>query len=212
MQAQVAPTITAFTDEEYAAQLNRLGGFAKRLHIDLMDGVFAPTKSPDMDSVMLLDGAQNDIHLMYKRPMEHLEDLAVLKPTLAIVHYESDANLSVFSESMHRNGIKAGLAILAETEIDEVLPSLADFDHVLIFSGKLGYHGGSADLSLLEKVRSLREVNAAIEIGWDGGINETNAIELAKAGVDVLNVGRYIASSDDPKDAYGRIVSQLEAA
>ena len=40
-----------------------------------MDGVLAPTKSPDIEDIWLPHGVQVDIHLMYQEPMEQLEAL-----------------------------------------------------------------------------------------------------------------------------------------
>ncbi|MGI0133798.1 MAG: hypothetical protein ACREBW_02415, partial [Candidatus Micrarchaeaceae archaeon] len=75
-------------------------------------------------------------------------------------------------------------------------------DHVLIFSGHLGHFGGSADTRLLAKVRELRSLKPSVEIGWDGGVNATNAAELAAGGVDVLNVGGFIQHAVNPVQAY----------
>jgi hypothetical protein len=54
-----------------------------------------------------------------------------------------------------------------------------------VFSGNLGYHGGQADLDLLDKVRKARELKPTIEIGWDGGINDQNAREIAIGDIDM---------------------------
>jgi pentose-5-phosphate-3-epimerase len=83
------------------------------------------------------------------------------------------------------------------------------FDHVLVFSGNLGHHGGEADLGLLDKVRSIREHHPEVEIGWDGGINDQNAKQLIDAGVDVLNVGGFIQKADNPKAAYDKILQSV---
>ncbi len=71
-----------------------------------------------------------------------------------------------------------------------------------MFSGKLGHHGGKADLGLLDKVRQIRKYYPEVEISWDGGINDKNARQMAVAGVDVLNVGGFIHRSTKPEVAY----------
>ncbi|MDQ5953994.1 MAG: hypothetical protein QG647_732, partial [Patescibacteria group bacterium] len=45
----ISPTVTATDEKTFNKQLNLLNSFAKRIHIDLMDGKFTPTKSPPED-------------------------------------------------------------------------------------------------------------------------------------------------------------------
>lgn len=205
MSVNICPTITAFNNSEYASQMEMIRPFTKRLHIDLMDGEFAPTKSPPLNSIQLLEGAINDIHLMYKQPSKELDELYRLGPSLVVVHYEAEGDLALFAEQLKSRNIKAGLAVLSNTEIDDALELLKHFDHALIFSGNLGYHGGEADLRLIEKVKRVRQELPYIEIGWDGGVNNSNALDLVKAGVNVLNVGSYIHSSSNPAEAYSEL-------
>lgn len=206
----ICPTITAFDPHEYRAQIEQVEGFAKRIHIDLMDGDFAPSVSPDLTTVWWPDNLVADIHLMYRYPESQIEELQKLKPNLVVVHFEADMNHARFVEALHESGIKAGLAILQETSVDEALDTIKIYDHVLVFSGNLGYHGGEVNLKLLGKVASIKQALPDIEVAWDGGINAENAHELAQAGVNVLNVGGFIQKSDDPLKAYKQIESNLK--
>ena len=200
--AIICPTVTAFDEYEYNEQLKTLRPFAKRIHIDLMDGVFAPTQSPDLEHVWWPHEFTADIHLMYADPMPYLQQLISLKPHMVIIHNEVTVHHMHFAAELHKADIKAGLAILQETPIEWAYQIMHSFDHVLVFSGHLGYHGGEADLGLLDKVRKIREHHPDAEIGWDGGINDQNAQQLIEGGVDVLNVGGFIQKSADPAAAY----------
>lgn len=204
--AVICPTITAFDTHAYREQIERVEPFAERIHIDLMDGQFAPTQSPPLSQIWLPDKIITDIHLMYQHPMNSLEQLVHLKPNLVIIHSEADTNVAHFATHLREHGIKAGLALLPATSIDSVTDLMPCFDHVLIFSGNLGHHGGHADLSLLQKVRQLKEHFARVEISWDGGINDQNAQQLVEAGVDVLNVGGFIQNAADPAAAYQQLL------
>jgi ribulose-phosphate 3-epimerase len=201
----ICPTVTAFDPHEYRAQIERLVPFAKRIHIDLMDGEFAPTKSPDLDQIWLPEEVVSDVHLMYQHPADYLEQLITLKPSLVVIHYEANVDHVDFAAKLEAAGIKAGLALLQKTAVDTATNILPNFDHVMVYSGHLGEHGGEADLSLLEKVRQIRNNFPDIEISWDGGISDQNAKQLVKAGVDVLNVGGFIQSSENPQEAYGKL-------
>lgn len=203
--AVICPTVTASEPHAYREQVERVAAFASRLHIDLMDGRFAPTHSPSLQQIWWPDGLLADIHLMYQQPMEHLDALLKLRPNLVIIHNEAEVHHMQFAALLQRAGIKAGLALLQDTPADYAFQIMHAFDHVMVFSGRLGYHGGTADLGLLDKVRQIRQHHPDAEIGWDGGINASNVRQLADAGVEVLNVGGYVQRAADPKTAYATL-------
>lgn len=203
--ATICPTVTAYDLHEYRAQMERIVPFAGRIHIDLMDGTFAPTQSPAIERLWLPLGVQSDIHLMYQKPMDYLEQIIKLKPQLVVIHNEADVHHMHFAAELHKVGIRAGLAILRDTPVENSYQIMHSFDHVLVFSGKLGHHGGEADLGLLDKVKKVRAHHPDAEIGWDGGINDQNARQLVEAGVDILNVGGFIQGASDPAATYATL-------
>lgn len=206
----VCPTVTAFDTHEYRKQVETLVPFAKRIHFDLMDGEFAPSKSPDFDHIWLPHETINDVHLMYQKPMEYLDQLIKLKPHMVVIHNEAEVHHMHFAAELHKNDIKVGLAILKDTPIEWAEQIMHSFDHILIFSGNLGYQGGSAvDFGLLDKVKYVQEHHPDAEIGWDGGVNADNAKQLADAGIDVLNTGGFIMKSDNPAKAYQQLTQLL---
>lgn len=207
----VCPTITAFDTHEYRSQIEQIEPFANRIHIDLMDGEFAPTVSPPLEQIWWPHKITADIHLMYKRPMEHIEILLKLKPHMVIVHNEAEVHHMHFAAELHKHNIKTGLAILKDTPAEYTYQILHSFDHVLIFSGNLGYHGGTIDLNLLDKVDKIKSHHSHAEISWDGGINDKNAKKLVDGGVEVLNVGGFIQKSKNPKAAYDKIKHIISA-
>jgi len=207
--AIICPTITAYNPHTYRAQMERIQDFAKRIHIDLMDGEFAPSKSPELNQVWWPEHLVADIHLMYQRPMEHVDKLIELYPNLVVVPFEATIDHAFFAKQMQASGIKAGVALLQTTSVETATEAISKYDHVMVFSGNLGEHGGAADLSLLDKVRQIRQQFPNIEISWDGGINDQNARQLVEAGVDVLNTGGFIQKADDPLQAYQILLKDL---
>lgn len=206
--AVICPTVTAFTEHEYKQQLLQLKPFAKRVHIDLMDGQFAPTKSPELSKIWWPHQLVVDVHLMFQNPMEYIEDLIRLRPHMVVIHNEADAHHMHFAAALHKHDIKAGLAILHDTPVEYAYQIMHSFDHILVFSGKLGYHGGEADLGLLDKVHKISQHHPDAEIGWDGGINDQNVRQLVEAGVDVLNVGGFVQKASQPEAAY-KLLEQI---
>jgi ribulose-phosphate 3-epimerase len=190
--------------------MERVESFATRIHVDITDGDFAPHKLVNFDQVWWRGNRTIDLHVMHRYPTEHAEIILAMSPRLVIVHAEAEGNLMGFIQYLHHHGIEVGLAILPRTRVEDIAPALPAIDHLLVFSGNLGYHGGQADLDLLDKVRKARELKPTIEIGWDGGINDQNAREIAEAGVDVLNVGGFIQGSDNPASAYATLKALVQ--
>ncbi len=206
----ICPTITAFSNEEYDTQIKNVEGFAEHIHIDLMDGIFAPTKSPELKYVWWPEHLKADIHLMYQNPMEHIDELIRLRPNMVIIHNEADVHHMHFAAILHKHDIKAGLAVLADTPIENAYQIMHSFDQVLIFSGNLGHHGGEADLGLLTKAKKTKLHHPECSLAWDGGINAENAIKLVESGIKTLNVGGYIQKSMSPYDAYVNILKSIK--
>lgn len=206
----VCPTVTAVTRAEYRQQLERIQSFARRIHLDFMDGVFAPTKSISIAEAWWQPGPVIDLHVMHQKPMLELEHCIMLQPHMIILHAESEGILDFFKE-IDDLGIKKGLAILQPTSVDSIKELLPELDHVLVFSGDLGHFGGTVDMHMLEKVKELKRLKPSLEIGWDGGINAENAAELIRAGVDVLNTGGFIQRAQNPEDAYDTLEAIVKA-
>jgi ribulose-phosphate 3-epimerase len=204
--AVVVPTVTASSSEDYANEIKNVEEFAPRIHIDLSDGEFSPVKMINPAEIWWPEGMVVDVHVMNRRPEEELNTLASKNPSLIVFHAESEGNLAEAMKKIKAFDIRAGVALLPETSIEHALKLIELAEHVLVFGGHLGYHGGEADLSLLSKVQALKSKYPDKEIGWDGGINSDNASELVEAGVDVLNTGGFIQNSTDPQAAYEEIM------
>ena len=95
--------------------------------------------------------------------------------------------------------------------IFKLMPSYIEAaDHVLVFAGKLGVQGGTADLLQMEKIALIRNIKPELEIGWDGGANMSNIRALAHVDLDVINVGSALANADDPALVFEQMVSEID--
>jgi ribulose-phosphate 3-epimerase len=203
----ICPTITAAEPHAYRTQVERIEPFAVRWHIDIADGIMAPRQLIDLDKLWWPGNVQVDLHVMYKYPADHLELFVVQHPRLIVIQAEAEGDFNVWSSTLHHHGIEVGVALLPETPVSLIADAIDAIDHVLIFSGNLGYQGGShADLALLSKAAELRALKPTLEIGWDGGVNDDNAAAIAAGGVDVLNVGGFIHDAHNPGAAYAKLV------
>lgn len=206
----IVPTITAENPHVYREQIERVQAFAKRLHIDLMDGVFTPNKSVAPEAAWWPEGTTADIHLMFQQPAAAVAQLVKLKPNLIIIPAESNFNFGEITELLQASGTKLGIALLPETNVESVEGILQNVQQLLIFSGNLGHQGGSvAKLDLLDKVAQAQRINPELEIAWDGGVNEANAAALAAGGINVLNVGGALHTAPDAGLAYQALTALL---
>lgn len=207
--AEIVPTVLSKTPEEYKAIIERLSSFARRVHIDLADGEFAPTRTVEPSEIWWPQEWTVDIHAMVARPSEYVEALIQMHPATVIFHAEVAEDLSPTIQRLKASGIKAGVALLKPTVPNTVTEYIETADHVLVFCGNLGFYGGKASLMQLEKVRLIRNIHPDVEVGWDGGANFENAFSLAQGGVNVVNCGSAISGADDPATAYQRLVAEI---
>ena len=207
--SEVVPTITSETVEDYKVVIERLHPFAKRVHIDLTDGEFAPTFTVGVSQLWWPEEWQVDIHAMVAHPSQYVDALIQMKPHTIIFHAEASEDLGPILQKIKAVGIKAGVALLKPTVPETVHDYIENADHVLIFSGNLGHQGGSASMMQLEKVRLVRNIHPSVEVSWDGGANIENVFTLSQGGVDVVNCGSVIRQAPDAAVAYKQLVDEI---
>lgn len=209
--SQIAVCVTPQTTDphEYREQIERVAAFAPRLHLDFMDGAFAPVRSLNVAQAWWPKGVTTDIHLMYQKPRQYLETLIGLQPSMVILHAEAEGDTAAQLEYLKKCGIRAGVALLQSSQPGDHQKMIEVADHVLIFSGDLGHFGGTAALDLLNKVSLIKAINPAVELGWDGGANAENIQQLAQAGIDVINVGGAIQRAADPAQMYDTMIKSI---
>lgn len=209
--ASIVPTILTGDPAEYAKFASLYPTFAKRIQLDIADGTFVATTTIPLSSIQALPaGVQNDLHMMVARPTEHLPDIIRLKPKLVIFHAEAGENLLPVFAELKKAGIQTGVALMQSTYPGKVKSYIEVVDHVLIFAGKLGMQGGTADLLQIEKVKLIRAIKSDVELGWDGGVNLDNVRALGHADIDAINVGSFIAMNSDPRAAYQALVAEVD--
>ena len=209
MSGVITPTILAESAEQYKEQVERVTGFAERVHIDISDGEFAPTFTIGVPEMWAPEGWLVDVHVMANDLAEYVPKLIALRPNLIIVHAEAKSDVVSALRQIKQAGVRAGLALLRPTVPSTVKEMIREAEHVMIFSGELGRFGGTASLMQLEKIRLIKAINSNIEIGWDGGVTTENAYSLVQGGINVLNVGGAIQKASDPHLVYTRLQEEI---
>jgi ribulose-phosphate 3-epimerase len=209
MSAVITPAILAENAAQYKEQVDRITGFAERVHIDISDGEFAPTLTVSIPELWAPEGWMVDIHAMVDKLDEYIPKLIALRPNMIIVHAEAKGDVQTTLTQIRQAGINAGLALLRSTVPRTVEEMIKLADHVMIFSGELGRFGGNASLMQLEKIRLIKSINPGVEIGWDGGVSIDNAYSLVQGGVNVLNVGGVIQKASDPHAIFSKLQQEI---
>lgn len=182
---------------------------ADYIHCDVMDGSFVSQITFGEKMVAAVKNCSTlplDVHLMIVNPIKHIESFAKAGSSIITVHYEAlmektEACINAIKDL----GVKAGLSVKPNTDIEEIEKYLPMLDLVLIMSvepGKGGQEFLESALRKIEfckKIKDEKKLDLLIEV--DGGINAETGKLCAKAGVDVLVAGSYIFKGKDIKGA-----------
>ena len=177
------------------------------IHFDVMDGVFVDQityGSPVLKTVRASTDMFLDVHLMVEDPTDQIKLFADAGADLITIHVESFCNVSEVLKDIRKRGKKAALALKPQTPIEAIYPYLHLCDMVLVMTVEPGYGGQAFMPDTVSKIEELRKVTDGLgmndfDIQVDGGINETTAKTVKKAGANVLAVGTTLFKSDNMK-------------
>jgi ribulose-phosphate 3-epimerase len=193
-----------------------LNAGADMLHLDVMDGHFAPnlTMGPDMCRWIRkeLPEAFLDVHLMVTDPERFVEPFAKAGASNITFHVETmdPAGLRDLATRVRRLGPSAGLAVNPDTPADVAAPILGDFDLVLVMSVHPGFSGQKFMPEVLPKVRAIRALLKPTQrLEMDGGITPDNAGSVRGAGCDVIVAATAVFGA--PPEKRSGVIGALRA-
>jgi len=194
--ALIAPSILTADFLHLADELRRAQG-ADVWHLDVMDGHFVPnlTFGPLLCAA-IAQGVKEPVecHLMVERPSDLLGRYAEAGARRLIVHAEATAHLHRLVAEVHALGCEAGVALNPGTPLAAVEEVRDDLDLLLIMTVDPGFGGQSLLRGQMEKIRRAREILPGVKIEVDGGIGPANALEVVRAGADILVAGSAVFS------------------
>ena len=182
-------------------------------HLDIMDGVFVPNISFGMPIISHINKLANkplDVHLMIVNPDRYIEEFKKVGADYLTVHYEACTHLHRTIQNIKSEGMKAGVSLNPHTPIRVLEDIIQDIDLVLLMSVNPGFGGQKFIENTYSKIESLREMankkNTNLIIEIDGGVDNTNAQKLIKAGANALVAGSFVFKSNNPSET----ISQLK--
>lgn len=174
-------------------------------HIDIMDGVFVPNISfgmPVLEAITKHAKKTIDVHLMIVDPDRYIKTFAALGANVLQVHYEACTHLHRTLQAIKAEGMKAGVVLNPHTNVDLLEDIITDIDLVCIMSVNPGFGGQSFIENTYSKIEKLKALinrkNAKTIIEIDGGVTDKNAVQLVKAGADVLVAGNFVFKAVNP--------------
>ena len=177
---------------------------ADGIHVDVMDGHFVPNLTfgiPMVKRMQEITKLPLDVHLMIENQDHWAPLYAALGVFSVTVHLEALEDPVATARAIKSNGARAGIAIKPKTDLSLVAPILEEFDQLLIMSVEPGFGGQSFIEGSIEKVREatelLKGLSADIWLQIDGGIDETNIANVAKAGVNTFVAGSAVFKAID---------------
>ncbi|MBP6913077.1 MAG: hypothetical protein KBC00_00505 [Candidatus Levybacteria bacterium] len=191
------------------AKLEIAKGFAKTVHIDLIDGKFA-SNTTFMDPVPFAKYSKDlilEVHMMVEDPRKYLKSFADAGFKRFLGHIEKMPNITDFVAEAQLYG-EVGIALDGPTDksiIDKI--PLDDLDCVTVYTcQQVGFTGAQFDERKLDKVRLIK-TRSEIPIEVDGGIKDTTILFGKSAGSVRFVSTSYIWNAHDPKVAYEKLLS-----
>ncbi len=176
------------------------------LHMDVMDGVFVSKISFGSDLIASLRKTTNipiDTHLMIVEPEKHIEDFAKAGSDMITFHIEATEKVSQTIDLIRSFHLQVGIALNPETPISKIEPYLSKVDLVLVMSVHPGYGGQKFIPSVVEKLKSLKDLKKKkqlrFRISVDGGINNETILAV-QPYADMVVSGSYILKNAHPKE------------
>ena len=200
---RIHPSILNADHSKILAEIDRVSKVSDLLHLDILDGKFAPNTSFTWEEAQyIISGSPIpvDAHLM-------VIDCDIQGPRYAeagcesvTVHVENTKDITTTIKNIKSNGTRASLALKPATQIEDYIDYVDDVDMFLIMTVEPGFGGQAFMPEMLEKVSRTRQLigNRPIWLQVDGGISK-ETIEIASAaGADTFVAGSAVYKAQDP--------------
>jgi ribulose-phosphate 3-epimerase len=216
---EIAPSILSADFRrlgEQIAEVEEAG--ASYIHVDVMDGHFAPNLTVGPFIVEWVRKATKlpiDAHLMIENPDNFIGAFARAGANMISVHPEATYHLDRTLNHIRQAGCKAGVVLNPATPLAMIEEVVAEVDYVLLMSVNPGFSGQKFITSSLDKLRRLRDLirmkfsPARIEI--DGGVGLGNAAEVVAAGAEILVAGSAVFGAEKPDEALKELLRAAES-
>jgi len=220
-EIRIAPSILAWDlgDLEEAVDISVKGG-ADQVHLDVIDGHFAPNITFGPGTVKALRkrcDLKFDTHLMIEQPRQYAEKFLDAGSDLLTFHTEvlRGPSFDELYRIVKAKGKEVGLAIKPATSLPTWASERLDrISALVVMTVNPGFSGQKMDMSVMPKLgklsRLVEERGLATDIEVDGGVEPENVGEVVKRGGNVLVAGAGVYAKKDPIGAISLLREEAE--
>jgi ribulose-phosphate 3-epimerase len=209
---EILPGILEKDDASCVEKFSAIRPFAKSVHIDLLDGKYAPNTTI-LDPTAFSSYSQDfflEVHMMVDEPIGYLESFANAGFRRFIGHVERMSDQVAFVAKAERFG-EVVLGVDLHTPVDAVRVPLVDLDGVLVMTVKAGFSGQKFEMGALSKVKELRGKDALLPLEIDGGVCEDTIAFGRDAGATRFVATSCLFGSPDPGKQYQKLLTLLNS-
>ncbi len=222
LQTSIIPAIIPQSLAHLFSAIEKLGGVAGEIQIDIVDGVFV--RDTSWPYLTLTDGNENketsvalfaesmprnlsyELDLMIAEPLRMLPIWLAKYPAQIVLHMESfatDEDIMRAIEMIREAGSKVVLASSNDTPLERLHSFVSQIDGIQCMGiAEIGRQGSEFDMRVLSRIQTLRQAYPALLISVDGSVNAQTIMSLKVAGANRFVIGSAIFNTVDPVRAY----------
>ncbi len=205
---RICPSILNANFDDLPNEILKVAGHADLLHLDVMDNVFVPNFTFDLEKSLEIiseSALPVDVHLMINEPDTEAVKYAAANTASITVHFEACKDPLQTLREIKSRGVRAGLAVKPNTPIEVVDELLPDLDMILVMTVEPGFGGQKFMSEMMPKVEKARNWlgEKSFSEKWiqvDGGISLDTICTAYQAGADTFVAGSAVYRSDNPAE------------
>ncbi|MAG60375.1 hypothetical protein CL619_01175 [archaeon] len=213
MQSSIWPSIMAKSQSELSSQLSKAITISKVVHLDVVDGRFAPNKILQFP-FRLKRNLEYSAHLMINKPLPFIRKNK-RRIQLFFPHFEVFNNPDSYLKFCQKEKIVVAMAVLPKTTFTKLKTIISGLDYVLILTVKPGFYGSKFQKSQLKKIKQVKDYikknKFQTKIIIDGSMNPEHLKLCKSAGADIFISGSYLMKAENSKKAMKELLKTFKS-
>jgi len=222
-EIKIAPSILGGDQANLAGALDiAVKGKAEQVHLDIIDGHFAPNITFGPGAVKALRKRTDmkfDTHLMISEPENFVDKFLDAGSDLFCFHAEAltGERFDALYSKIHPRGKVIGLALKPSTDLAPWVENRLDkLDTLTVMTVNPGFSGQSMIMSVMPKLEKITQMlndkGLPIDIEIDGGVELETVGQVVLRGGNVLVAGAGVYYKPDPVRAVGMLREKAKQA